>query len=186
MFWPTVFHHIITLEEFSFEVLLQWCKVWGWMVGGKNIPSSVSGSCWHHFGTRRAFSFFTCGAQCSTSHVKTRCKHRPNFFSPGNAHTMYGWNISQSLRWYVVNRGFVYSIMFLYRLTQHTECVTLKLIYLFTITICFDHLSVVIRWITYIGCSFELQTNLPIWTHIYNVNIFTIYQYYMLNFKLKY
>jgi hypothetical protein len=32
-----------------------------------------------------------------------------------------------------------YSIMFLYRLTQHIECVTLKLIYLFTITTCFGH-----------------------------------------------
>jgi hypothetical protein len=32
-----------------------------------------------------------------------------------------------------------YSIMFLCRLTQHMECVTLKLIYLLTITTCFDH-----------------------------------------------
>jgi hypothetical protein len=32
-----------------------------------------------------------------------------------------------------------YSIVLLYRLTQHTECVTLKLIHLFTITTCFDH-----------------------------------------------
>jgi hypothetical protein len=31
-----------------------------------------------------------------------------------------------------------YSIIFVYRLTQHAECVTLKLIYLFTITTCFD------------------------------------------------
>jgi hypothetical protein len=36
-----------------------------------------------------------------------------------------------------------YSIMFLYRLTQHTEYAIPKVIYLFTIITCFEHLSVI-------------------------------------------
>jgi hypothetical protein len=45
---------------------------------------------------------------------------------------------------------------------------------LFTITTCFDHYFGHHQVIT-IRSSFQLQANLPIWAHIYNVNIFTIY-----------